>query len=400
MNMTNILIVDDNPNVLSSFKRALHIENPNWVIYTAEGGNQALEMVSRIPVDIIISDLRMPEMDGVELLTLIKEKSPATIRVAISGNADVELCEKAAAIAHQFIAKPCPPQEISRIINQTINLSNLVTNARVKTTILHLSNLPSQPNLYLNLINEINSPNVDIDRISGIISTDIGMSAKILQLVNSAYFGLAREVADISEAIYYLGIDTIRDLVFSIEIFSQFDQKLINASGLTGLWDHSIKVAICSKLITSSMVKDRSTIAFSFTGGLLHDVGKLILAVTEPYVYKQIIKYEVTDLQKFLNLERTRFGATHADIGGYLLGVWGLPMPIIQSVINHHVFMNPTSEVFTFHTAIWFSNYVACSILFYGEIKRDELLKPIGRYPIFQSNFDNWLEICQSYIGR
>jgi len=241
--MQKVLLVDDNPNVLYSFKRALHSGSNQWTILTAESAADALTIMSQDNIDIIISDLRMPVMDGVALLGIVSKQSPSTLRIAITGDADPVLCQQATLVAHQFIAKPIEPQELARIINQAVGVSSLVMKPEIKRAILKIANLPSQPGLYNQLLAELNKPEVNLEYVASVISQDISMTAKILQLVNSAYFGLAREVKEVSQAVFYLGVETIRDLSFSVHLFSQFDQNLIERAGLGNLWDHSLRVA-------------------------------------------------------------------------------------------------------------------------------------------------------------
>ncbi|MDP3450267.1 MAG: response regulator [Anaerolineaceae bacterium] len=354
--MQKVLLVDDNPNVLRSFKRTLHSDSNWWIILTAESGAEALEIISRESIDIIISDLRMPEMDGVTLLGIVAQKSPATLRIAITGNADPELCQQATLVAHQFIAKPIDPQDLSRIINQATGVSNLIIKPEVKRTILKIANLPSQPGLYNQLVAELNKPEVNLEYVASVISQDISMTAKMLQLVNSAYFGLAREVKDVSQAVFYLGVETIRDLSFSIHLFSQFDQGLIERSGLANLWDHSLRVASCSRAITASTISDKKVIAGAFTAGLLHDIGKLILGTTTPSFYSSLSDIKSDDPIQYIVHEKKEFGSTHAEIGAYLLGSWGLPQDIINAVLLHHSFEILDPLDFSMPLVVWFAN--------------------------------------------
>ncbi|PKN96713.1 MAG: hypothetical protein CVU43_19265 [Chloroflexi bacterium HGW-Chloroflexi-5] len=354
--MQKVLLVDDNPNVLRSFKRTLHSDSNRWIILTAESGAEALEIISRESIDIIISDLRMPEMDGVTLLGIVAQKSPATLRIAITGNADPELCQQATLVAHQFIAKPIDPQDLSRIINQATGVSNLIIKPEVKRTILKIANLPSQPGLYNQLVAELNKPEVNLEYVASVISQDISMTAKMLQLVNSAYFGLAREVKDVSQAVFYLGVETIRDLSFSIHLFSQFDQGLIERSGLANLWDHSLRVASCSRAITASTISDKKVIAGAFTAGLLHDIGKLILGTTTPSFYSSLSDIKSDGPIQYIEHEKNEFGSTHAEIGAYLLGSWGLPQDIINAVLLHHSFEILGPMDFSMSLVVWFAN--------------------------------------------
>lgn len=396
--MQTILLVDDNPNVLHSFKRALHSAKNQWTILTAESGADALEILSRENLDIVISDLRMPVMDGVALLGIVAQQSPATLRIAITGDADPVLCQQATLVAHQFIAKPIDPQELTRIINQATEVSRLIIKPDVRRTILRIANLPSQPGLYNQLITELNNPDVDLEAIALVISQDISMTAKILQLVNSAYFGLAREVKEVSQAVFYLGVEIIRDLSFSIHLFSQFDQKLIERSGLTNLWDHSLRVASCSRGIASSTIIDKKAIAGAFTAGLLHDIGKLILGTTSPDFYSSLLIQKITDPVQILVREREEFGSTHSEIGAYLLGSWGLPPDLIRAVLMHHSYLDIEPDKFSTSLAVWFANAFVCAFTDSTQTTLiDQIhLSPASRF--LSDNVERWQNVCKKTL--
>ncbi len=398
--MQKVLLVDDNPNVLYSFKRALHSGNNPWVILTAESAADALDIMARESIDIIISDLRMPIMDGVTLLGIVSKQSPSTLRIAITGDADPILCQQATLVAHQFIAKPIEPQDLARIINQAVGVSSLVMKPDVKKAILKIANLPSQPSLYNQLLAELNKPDVDLDYVASVISQDISMTAKILQLVNSAYFGLAREVKEVSQAVFYLGVETIRDLSFSVHLFSQFDQDLIERAGLANLWDHSLRVASCSRAITASTITDKKVIAGAFTAGLLHDIGKLILGTTSPGFYSSLNTLKMDDPSQYLLHEKNEFGSTHADIGAFLLGSWGLPQEIINAVLMHHSFESLKPINFSTALAVWFANGYVNSLSDHGGAFAFQLTEDMLQNQLLASHNDSWKNACEKILVR
>lgn len=392
--MQNVLLVDDNPNVLHSFKRALYSANNQWTILTAESGADALDIIAKDSVDIIISDLRMPIMDGVTLLGIVADQSPSTLRIAITGDADPILCQQATLVAHQFIAKPINPQDLIRIINQATGISKLIIKPDIKRTILRIANLPSQPGLYSQLVAELNKPEVDLEYVASVISQDISMTAKILQLVNSAYFGLAREVKEVSQAVFYLGVETIRDLSFSIHLFSQFDQGLIERSGLASLWDHSLRVASCSRAIAALTINDKKAIAGAFTGGLLHDIGKLILGTTSPTFYSSLMAMKMDDPMQYLLRERNEFGSTHAEIGAYLLGSWGLPQDIINAVLMHHSFVTIDPKDFSTSLAVWYANAFVCAYGKPSDAEKFKLTEGMLQNKVLTGHVESWKNAC------
>ncbi len=398
--MQKVLLVDDNPNVLYSFKRTLHSGNRLWEIYTAESGASALEIINQVGIDIIVSDLRMPEMDGVELLGIVAKVSPSTLRIALTGDADPVLCQQATLVAHQFVNKPCSPADLARIIDQIICVDTLVIKPEVKREISKIANLPSQPSLYAQLIAELNKNDVNLDHVSQVVSQDMSMTAKILQLVNSAYFGLAREVSEVSQAVFYLGMETIRDLALSVHLFSQFDEVMIARAGLGDLWDHSLRVASCSRAIVSSTVTDKKMIASSFTAGLLHDIGKLILGTTSPSFYISMNQVGINQVEKVLSQEKREFGSTHAEIGAYLLGIWGLPMEIIHAVADHHYYERLDFIHFSPSISVWFANAYVDEYTEQNSLEGFPLTQSMLQNKLFMEKIELWNNCCKQVLSR
>lgn len=331
-----ILFVDDEPHVLKGLERLLHPMRREWDMLFAEGGAQALEKMNAQPVDIIVTDLWMPGMDGAQLLAEVKRRFPRMIRVVLSGQVERETALRSVELTHQFIAKPCEAQTLIGMISRSIALHRILEDESLKQMISGMEALPTLPSLYLDIMKEIQSENGSLARIGQIIATDIGMSAKILQLVNSAFFGLPNAMANPAQAAIYLGLDTIRALVLSVHIFSRFAEGRLAGIGLDALWRHSMTVATSAKEIVALEGGGQAAMDFAFVAGLLHDVGKIVLAVNLPDRYQRVAeaaeKLKLSDVEA----ERRIFSVTHAEIGAYLLGIWGLQDPLVEAVCFHH----------------------------------------------------------------
>ncbi len=356
--MYRILLVDDEEAPLTELQKELKQISSNWDVVVATGGKQALDVFRYQKVDITISDLGMPGMNGVELLSLIQAECPSCMRIAIIDPMDIHLYQNVALTAHQFIAKPWSSREVAAKIYQMHGLSNMLRQEGVQKLVNQIGRLPSKSSAYSQLIDEFNKPDTSLDKAAAIVSTDMSMTAKLLQLVNSAYFGLPREVHDVSQAIFYLGTDTIRDLVLSVQIFSCFEQEKLDAAGLGGLWDHSLMVAQLSRALASSITNDKTIISSAFTAGLLHDIGKLIIGV----VFKDFYSTRALvgkDSNYWLGEEIRQFESSHADIGAYLLGLWGIPPAIQIAVSNHHSIQGYLNRGFALSVAVYFANYFA-----------------------------------------
>jgi HD-like signal output (HDOD) protein len=332
----SLIFVDDEPRVLQGLQRQLHAMRNEWEMSFVESGAQALEFMATTPVDVIVSDMMMPSMDGAELLTAVMKRHPNTVRIVLSGHADRESVLRLVGPAHQYLSKPCNAEELRNAITRSFALRDLLTSEQLKQLATRIRTLPTLPSLHAQLTEELRAEEPSMERISEIISKDIGMTSKILQLVNSAFFGLPQPIANVQEAVIYLGLATVRALVLSLQVFSQFEQKTIKGFSIETLAQHSWRVGVFARRIAEAERCDPKVDDQCFLAGLLHDLGQLILASGLPDDYARVIETARSRHQTIWEAEKIEFGATHAEVGAYLLGLWGLPNPVIEAVALHH----------------------------------------------------------------
>jgi putative nucleotidyltransferase with HDIG domain len=336
MTKQQILFVDDEPMLLQGLQRLLRPFRMDWDMVFVESGQKALATLAEHPFDVIVSDMRMPGMNGAELLKEVKARYPAMVRIVLSGHADKELVSQCVGVAHQYISKPCDPDQLKAMIRNACILSGRLVDEEVRRVIGGIDSLPSVPELYLELKAALEEEDVDPRKLGAIIQKDIGMTAKILKLVNSSFFGLRRVISDAQEAVSYLGIDTIKTLVLSNSVFEQAKLLKTKHFNISDLWHHSMTVAAGAKAIAQAEGLNRVATEEAFVGGILHDVGVLILATNFPDAYDKVASLVIAEKLLIPTAEQEYFGVTHAEVGAYLLGLWGLPAPILNIVSLHH----------------------------------------------------------------
>lgn len=334
--MKRILFVDDEPLLLEVIEARLGERGEAWEMDFAEGGDPALKLMFRKPYDVIVADMRMPEMDGIELLTLVMQRHPNTTRIMLSGQADRDQTLRLVGTAHQYISKPCNLDDLEGAIDQALDQREILTNESLKKLVSQMQSLPSIPTLYLELVEELQKDDPAIDKIGETISRDLGMCSKMLQLVNSAFFGLPRKIANTEEAVGYLGVDTVKALVLYLHIFSLYERVKINNFSFERLWSHCWSVGVTARKIAQHEGLSREEIDNVFIAGLLHDVGKLVLVTGVPSSYQIAIDKTESEHLRIHEAEKLVFGTSHAEVGAYLLGQWGLPAAIIDGVGWHH----------------------------------------------------------------
>src|SRR5689334_1113298 len=288
--MKRLLFVDDEQMVLNGLRRALHDMHQEWEMTFVDRAAKALEILDTADFDAIISDIRMPLMDGAQLLEEVKEHHPAVMRIVLSGQSSRDTVLRSIAPAHQFLSKPCDPEELKRRLKQAFAMRDLLLNESVKTLVSRLRSIPSLPALYDELTVELHCEDVSLTRIAAIISRDVGMAAKILQLANSAFIGVRGHVSNVVQAISLIGTETVRTLVLSVHVFSHFDRASDANAWLPPLWEHSIKVASLAQRIATAERATKAVAEESFTAGLLHDVGKVVLLAEMGQTYRLLLE--------------------------------------------------------------------------------------------------------------
>jgi HD-like signal output (HDOD) protein/CheY-like chemotaxis protein len=331
--MKRVLLVGDERESPADFKSTLGTHKEEWELAFAPDGPTALRMLAATPFDVLVSDLRMPQMDGAALLKTVCDRFPHVVRILLSSQAEVEGALRAVPVAHQFLIKPCDMAMLRAAIERATSLSNLLKSDLLADMVGSVRDLPVLPRTYLKLRQALNISDVHFAEIVQIVEQDVGVSAKILQLVNSAFFGLPREISTLQTAVSFLGTQMLQNLVLSAEVFRIFEQaNQFNDFSFEELQVHSqLTAKIAGGIPAPAHVRSAAVVA-----ALLHDVGKLVLATRSPAHFSRVLKGAREEKIPMYIVEEGLTGVSHAEVGAYLLGLWGLPSPIVEAVAHHH----------------------------------------------------------------
>jgi putative nucleotidyltransferase with HDIG domain len=277
--------------------------------------------------------MRMPEMDGATLLQKVQQLYPQVVRIVLSGHAELETALRAVPVAHQFLTKPSEPGAIESVVERACSLQQLIGDEAVQRAVGRIHTLPSLPRVYTELTGALADETVSIDRVASILKQDMAMCAKILQLVNSAFFRLARVVSRIEDAVRYLGFNAVKQLALAVEVYKEPQREAKHFGMLETLQFHSMRVAT----LAAAMFTDKHSKEDAFVAGLLHDIGKLLLAAELPEEHERVVLEVESRGCTMREAEEHVLGVSHAEMGAYLLGIWGLPYPVVEAVANHHV---------------------------------------------------------------
>ena len=358
----HILFVDDESSILQGLERSLRGQRKEWDMEFVDNAQVALQCLGERHFDALVTDMRMPGMDGAQLLDVVSKDHADLIRIILSGHSDDRMIIKSVGTAHQFLAKPCDISHLKETLHRAFELKTFLSDEKLQSIVTGLPRLPSKPQTYQAIMAKLKSPYVTLREIGEVIATDPSMTAKILQLVNSAFFGLGRHVSSTEEAASLLGLDTIKSLTLSFGIFAQFDQKLIKDSGFSieALWQHSLVVAKLAKQIARSEKAPKDMQDDCFLAGLLHDIGILILVqnYSEDYArVRTLVNHQVGDL---FQIEHQVFGTSHSAVGAFLLGIWGLADPVVEAVAFHHRPATTITNSFCPLTAVHVADVLTC----------------------------------------
>ncbi len=339
-----ILFIDSDANQLASLKRNLRDYRDQWLMYFVEDATSAMEVLSQLAVDVVVCETQLTASSGTQLLKQIQERYPRTTRMLFSGQALRAPAQEMVNYAHQFIPKPCTMEELVDVLERVTRIRDSINNPAMEALVNGLGNLPSLPQTYRELISALQDDSTTVKQIGQIISKDIGMSTKILQMVNSAFFGLPNKVASPEHAASLLGTETISNLALSAGVFTQLDEKLVKEFDLEALWQHSLAVASFSKRLAEAYGMSSQESEVPMLAGMLHDLGQVVLATCDTSEYRRIIQQSKKRNEPIHLVESESIWCSHAALGAYLMGLWGLPFTAVEAVALHHTAEQQTLE--------------------------------------------------------
>lgn len=356
MKTSILFIISDEDIIKEIVKNIVPLQN-EFDVFFAETAERALQILANNKIDIVFSSPNIIMSTGSNVLNEIKRLFPEVIRFALASSLDNQQVVQVSPLVHQFIYPPYTTENFKDRIERTLNFQKILKNDKIEELIKNTTNLPTLPEIYIQIEQEVAKPDFSINKIANLIAKDINLTAKILQIVNSAYFGLQREISSINFALTYLGVNIIKSLIFYIHLFSNFKVTSENKKYLERFWQHSLVVASNSYHLANKYLNEKFEIDSAYTAGVLHDVGKFVLLNTYTYPQNVIL---LAEQKTFDNLEAEYeiYECTHAEIGAYLLGLWGFPPQIVEAVAYHHQPSSMNKNQLNFATIIHLADFL------------------------------------------
>jgi HD-like signal output (HDOD) protein len=308
-----VLFVDDDPDILDGLRSVLRPQRREWEMVFALGGPAGLAEVEASRFDVVVTDMRMPILDGAGLLTRVRELQPHAVRLVLSGQTDPQTALRSVFTAHQFLAKPCDPEKLRSVVKRCGELNELLGAEELKALAGDVGMLPSAPTTYLAISQSLADPNSSIGDVARIVEREPTLCAKVLQLANSAFFGLPRAVSNVGQAATFLGTVALRDLALAMETLAARPRgSAISPKAYRAFQLNSLAVALLARRWFAG---DRRKADDAFVAGILRDMGHLVLATRPSSTPAEV--------------------AQHAALSAYLLGLWGIPHAVLEAVAFH-----------------------------------------------------------------
>lgn len=330
--MRRILFVDDEQKILDAIKRVVGRHHQPWDASFANGGEAALALLEHAPYDVIVSDMRMPGMDGVALLDAVRVKHPGVARIILTGYADLEASLRAVAVAHQYLIKPCDTKTLTMAVERACSLQSVLSSPTLIQILGSTRDLPCAPSAYIALQDALADSETTTETLAQIIEQDVGLSAKVLQISNSAFFGVAERSSTVRDAVNHLGANVIRRLLQADGAFRPSLPAGFDVFPIDRFQDHAhVVVRLVSTIPLPGHLAEAAAEA-----ALLHDVGELVLASRLPTAFRAAVENARKSQRPLYEAEEEQYGVSHAEVGAYLLSLWGFSAVVTEAVAHHH----------------------------------------------------------------
>lgn len=352
-----VLFVDDSPSVIDMLKRMVHSQNGDWHVRYAIGGIEAVGLLDIEQFDVIVTDLQMPEIDGVKLLKYVQKSFPELIRIIFSASLTKEAVRKVAPFTHRFISKPCGVDKLAQTIENTVFIYRQLDNKRIQKVLTKTNTIPSLPKIYQELMDRIEDEEFSLRDAGHLISSDIGMSANILKQIN--LLGYGNEISSVEQAVAFLGLNSVKAIALSTHIFHSVSLKDIPYFSLETLIRHSMLTAQFAKIITLIETGEANIAELAFVGGVLHDMGAIVFAINFPRKYGDVLSRVYKAGRPIADVERNLIGTSHGELAAHILALWGFQESILTAVAFHEEPLNRSVESFSILTAVYVGSILA-----------------------------------------
>jgi DNA-binding NarL/FixJ family response regulator len=314
--MIRILFVDDDEHVLAGLRNRLRSQRSRWDMMFVQSGDEALDELQLAPFDVIVSDMRMPIMDGAQLLAHVKERHPEVARIVLSGDAEREAVLRALPIAHQFLSKPCDGNVLTAAIERACLMRSILCDPGLRALVAQLGPLPTLPPIYHALVRATRDPQTDGAQLARLLATDARLGDEVTRLASAAGLVAAEAGTPL----------LLQSLTLAAALFAPVAGDAPLLAELTGR-------ALRAARLARQLVAPRQA-ETAFAAGLLCYLGQIVLARALPERMRLV---ESAAGDKSLPERQTEgLGATGSELSAHLLSEWSVSPAVVEIVAFLH----------------------------------------------------------------
>ncbi|MBC2606472.1 HDOD domain-containing protein [Pelagicoccus albus] len=393
---TRILIIDPCEDTLKYYREVLEPKSSQWTLDCTGDSTEGIELAKRNTPDVVIVALSIDDDHGPDLLRSLDKIAPDAQPFISATETEKTKLESTLGSKFHFLPNPCHADKLITEINRCIAIETWLGNPRIKELISKMGEFPSLPSIYLKVVSALNSKNASAELIADCISGDLAISAKVLQTVNSSYYGFDQKVSNISEAVSILGLESVKNLVLGIEVFNKLGRSRHHKAITDQLWHHSMSVATAARRISQFETNDSDMAEEAYTAGLMHDIGKLVHLNAEPEKFQDAIKMANEESIPLHEAEEELLGCTHAETGAYILARWSMPTNLTEAVALHHQPVNSFGKSFSALAAV----HVANAIVHHRQNAEHPSSTPNEEFIIEIGKSDSWQDWVDTSTGK
>jgi HD-like signal output (HDOD) protein/ActR/RegA family two-component response regulator len=352
-----ILFVGEDQALSQEFQAHRPGPESDWTVQHVRTEEEALALCSQETIAAVVADANLNGKNGSEFLDAFMRRQPNALRIIVSDLADVESTMKCIGHAHHHVLKPCGARTLLHVFEQAFAQEAWLPSEPVQGLLAQMRQVPSPLKAYNQLVQEMKSPSCSLEKIASLVAEDPAVTAKVLQLANSAVFGLELNVVHPIEAIGYIGLEATKAVVLLAHTFSSFDDAKLARFSIEDLWRHSVQVGRLARRVAMVQDAGEDMAEQAFAAGLLHDIGKLLFAANHAGLFGKVLRLSREEHCNLWEAEAQILpGMGHAELGATVLGIWGLPNSINEAVALHHGPWRQRAREFSPVTAVHVAN--------------------------------------------
>jgi HD-like signal output (HDOD) protein len=383
--MKHVLFLHEDNNFLERLEHHLVKKKDEWDMFFYTDPNKAFTILEQNHIDVIVSDLRESSKFGATFLSLVSQYFPNIIRIVLVDKADINSVISSIRPSHQFIYEPAAITDIEERLEKVLHSQDYISNKQLLRDITKVESLPSLPTLYMEVTNELAKENYDLSKVSELISKDIAMTAQLMKVVNSPYFGIKKEIKNIHEMVMFLGTDYVKNIILATKLFNM--GKVENSGFIQSIFEASEKLAGLAKFFCESFDEHKDLVSTCYLAAMMQELGVLIYLRLDSDLFRSVSVMTPESIKKIDEIEKERFGETHGGVGAYLLTLWGFNFPSCNAIAYRN---NPSAS--SKKSKVLFYLHMANVSYYHTDLDEDFIraIKKVERLPKFEQLADQY----------